>query len=348
MTNKKHLHCNISRILQSFYLFLISIIQINNLSAAEFFNSETIHVENRSPVVQLFSLSRPDYVLNKETSTLILKSRVELINYFSQTKKDDEYFFIDGETFVVSNTLQYQISNNFIMHLNIPWLRHSKGIADNFIYDFHELFQLPQNGRTDQNNNQLSWVLGKNNDRASLVSDNKSGIGDIQAKLSWTPEFSENTQITGLLKLPTGNFKNQTGSEKIDFGVSVIQNNPDWLKNRDWLSALPLSVWYGAGINYLGSISEFDDFGAQPIVATIRTGIAWSIFPDWSIKTQLDSNTPLYDSNIRELGWMPIQASLASEHILSDRVTIDFILVEDLRPSTSPDVMFSSGLSIQF
>ena len=321
---------------------------LNNVTAAEVFNSETIHVENRSPVVQLFSLSRPDFTLNKSKNTTQVKSRVELINYISQTNKENEHFFIDGETLVITNTIQHQLSHNTIMHINIPWLKHSEGIADDFIYDFHEAFQFPQNGRTTKNNNQLSWELSKNGNSALSLNDNKSGLGDVQIKLSWSPETSENTQITSQLKLPTGKFKDQTGSEKIDFGMSVIKNNPEWLKRRKWLSASPLSFWYGAGINYLSSISELDDFDAYPIVATLRTGAAWSILPNWAIKAQFDTNSPLFNSDIRELGWMPIQISFATEHKLSNSITFDFVLVEDLRPSASPDVAFSSGLSIKF
>jgi len=349
MTIKALIHCNITDLKNQVCFFLIAITaQFNSLNAAEIFKSETIHAENRSPVVQLFSLSRPDYTLNKKPNTMHAKSRMELINYLSQTKKDNEHFIIDGETLIITNTFQHQISNSFIMHLNIPWFRHTEGIADNFIYEFHELFQLPQNGRTSQNNDQLFWVLSKNDNRSISVDENKSGIGDIQIKLSWTLDSSESTQISSQLKLPTGNFKDQTGSEKLDFGMSVIKNNPDWLKNRNWLSDLPLSVWYGAGINYVSSVSKLDNFDAFPVVATLRTGIAWSIFSNWNIKAQLDSNTPLFDSNIRELGWIPAQVSLATEHKLSNRFTLDFILTEDLRPRATPDVIFSSGLSFQF
>jgi hypothetical protein len=348
MTIKKHTRCNITGIKYKFYLFFISIIYFNNLNAAEIFNSETIHVENRSPVIQLFSLSRPDYTLNKKTNTMLLKSRLELVNYLSQTKKNNEFFFVDGETLIATNTFQHQISNNFIIHLNIPWLQHSEGIADKFIYEFHELFKLPQNGRTSESNDDLLWLLSKDDNRAITVNDNQSGLGDIQVRLSWTPSASQNTQITSQLKLPTGRFEDHTGSEKIDFGISMLQKNPDWLNNRHWLSDFPLSVWYGAGINYVSAISELKDFDPYPVVATLRTGIAWSIFSNWRIKAQLDSNTPVFDSNIRELGWMPVQLSVATEHSLSKTVTLDFVLIEDLRPRVSPDIVFSSALSIQF
>ena len=315
-----HIHI---KILLVFTLFILNISMLNG---AEIFETETIPVGNQSPIVQLFSLSRPDYTTTKKTHASVYKSRVELVNYLSQTKKGNEYFFIDGESLIITNAIQHQISNEFIAHIYVPWIQHDQGVADNFIYDFHELFQLPQNGRTSENNNQISWILNKDGKNAISVNNRKSGLGDIQLKLSWVPNSLDNIQITSLLKLPTGNLKNQTGSEKIDFGISASHSNPEWLKSRDWLKSTPLSTWYGAGINYLGAVSALDDFDPYAIVATFRAGTAWSIFSSWIFKTQLDSNTPLFDSKIRELGWLPVQISLASEHILTDKITLDFII----------------------
>ena len=343
------MHCNIKGIKSKVFFFFIAIsAQTYNINAANVFESESVQIENRSPIIQLFSLSRPDYTLHKKTNTTLLKARVEVINYLSKTKKGDEFFFIDGETLIASTAVQHQISKNLIGHVNIPWIIHSKGTTDPLIYDFHNLFQLPQNGRTQENNNQLSWVLNKHGHRTLSLNDSKSSLGDIQIKLSWTPFLDTSTQLTSQLKLPTGRFDDQSGSEKIDFGVSVAKNNPNWLKSRHWLSDFPLSVWYGAGLNYVNPISEFTEFNSNPIVATIRAGLAWSVYSNWYLKTQVDSNTPLFNSNIRELGWVPLQVSLASEHKISKNVTIDLILIEDLRPRASPDVIFSSGISIQF
>jgi len=349
MFRKKSQLLLISNLKNNFPLFfLLFSCLYQNTQAGEVFTTETVFAENRSPVIQLYSLSRPDYTVFKKHNTSFFKSRVELINYLSSNRKTGEFFAIDGETWLVSNAFQHQVTNNIILHLNVHWLRHSKGKADHFIYAFHDLFQLPQNGRSDKFHDRISWNLSTDKDQVILLNEQKSGIGDIQAKLSWAPEKLRNTQITALLKLPTGNFEDQTGSENVDFGLSLALSNPKWLKNRDWLSAFPLSLWYGAGINYLGTVKELDDFNAYPLVATLRTGVAWAITLRWNVKAQFDSNTPLFDANIRELGWMPAQISLASEHLLSDKVTLDFIINEDLRPRASPDIIFSTGLSIQF
>lgn len=348
MTITKHALPSISFIKNKIYIILVAIISISPSNAAEVYRTATIDVTNLSPVIQLFALTQPDFYLNHKTNTTHLKSRLELINYLSQTNKGDEYFFIDGETLIATNTYQQQLSDNSIFHLSIPWISHNKGVADSFIYNFHELFQLPQNGRSNERENQLDWVLRKNNANVINLRNHQSGIGDIRLKLSWTPKSLDNTQITTQLKLPTGSFKKQTGSEKVDFGLSILKNNPDWLKKRNWLSDFPLSVWYGAGINYVSAISALEDFDAYPFIATLRSGIAWSIYPHWSLKAQFDSNTPLFNSNIRELGWMPVQISIATEHKLFNNISLNFVLIEDLRPRASPDVTFSSELSIKF
>ena len=104
--------------LQSFACFfsLTFSIIFQNGHAAEIFKSETIPVENRSPIIQLFSLSRPDYTIQKKINTTHWKSRFEITNYFSTNRKENEYLFIDGETWTITNTFQHQLSNNFILN----------------------------------------------------------------------------------------------------------------------------------------------------------------------------------------------------------------------------------------
>lgn len=316
--------------------------------AAEIFNTETISVENRSPVIQLFSLSRPDYSIPDQQGEYRWKPRLELTNYLSATRKQNDFFLIDGETWIVSNTLQYQLSDQTNLQFILPWLRHNAGVADRFIYDFHKIFALPQNGRDQLDNDAMSWVLNVNNSEVLTLNDAQSGIGDVRIKLSWSPESLPDTHITSLIKLPTGKFDKQTGSENVDVGMSIYQSNPDWLKNRSWLSAFPLSLWYGAGINYVGAVDELNELKANRLAATFRTGIAWAASEDWHLKLQFDSNTPLFDSEIRELGWMPVQISMATEYIISEDTAVDLALIEDLRPRASPDIIFTTGLSIRF
>jgi len=316
--------------------------------SAETFVTETLPVENRSPVIQLYALSRPEYFLPQQQGHRSWQTRLNISNYLSSGNKTNQYMFIDGETWTVDNTLRYQLSKQSIFHLSVPWKRHGKGVTDRPIYYFHELLQLPQNGRTSNAHDLMRWTLSANNQQIISLNDSASGLGDIKLKFSWIPEGPDNTQINVNLKLPTGDFDKQTGSEKFDAGMSIVSLNPDWLKQRSWLRAQALSFWYGSGISYLGQPNELADLGPRRWALTVRAGTAWRIDPDWQIKVQLDSNSPLFDSEIRELGWIPVQIGFATEHNITSNIRFDFIVIEDLRPRVTPDIIFSTGLNIRF
>lgn len=316
--------------------------------SAETFRTETLVVENRSPVIQLYALSRPEFLVPQATGQHSWESRLSLSNYLSSGSRGNQYLFIDGETWTLDNTLRHQLSEQTILQVTVPWMEHGEGFTDRSIYHFHELFQLPQNGRTSSHHDLMNWVLRIDGQDIISLNNTVSGIGDIKLKLSWTPDNQNNTQITVQLKLPTGDFDKQTGSEKLDFGVSMVGINPDWLSQRSWLQSTALSVWYGAGFSVLGQPRQLSELQARHLALTARTGAAWQITSDWRLKVQLDSNSPLFDSEIRELGWMPVQIGIATEHNITSDIRFDFMMIEDLRPRVTPDIIFSTGLNIRF
>lgn len=318
------------------------------ISAAESFASETISVSNTSPIAMLFSLPQANFNLDRDVGTLTLKSDFELNNYFSRTEKEDDFFRIDGETWRVRNKLSYQASKQLQIHLSTAWVRHSGGISDGFIYRFHDAFVLPQNGRIPDEHDELSWKLYIDNVDTFRLESEQSSIGDSELTLSFKPEFRRNLQLNASLKLPTGSFSKQTGSEKPDFSLSFAEQNPDWFVNRDLLNNIPLSIWYGAGLGYVSKVTAFEAMGSNSLILSVRSGIAVQLLNDWQLKAQLDSHSPLYNTEIRELGWVPIQISFESWHQISQDIAFNIMLAEDLRPRTVPDVVFSTGLSLSF
>lgn len=332
-------------------IFLLITITPSTSDAAQTYTTETLAVENRSPIMQLFSLSRPEYFTDYKPASVVWQPKFEIINYISATRKSNDTFFIDGESLIVSNTFQYQLSDNSQLHFLIPWISHSGGTADRFIYNFHDAFQLPQNGRSLEQNNRMLWFLSSNNEEVLNFQNNSSGIGDIQLKYIWTPEagnlFEDKVQLSTLLKLPSGSFDKQTGSGNVDLGISAIHTNPAWFKERRFLSEITLSFWYGAGINYIGRSSGLKLLDRNPFALTFRSGLAWKLSPTWQLKIQSDTSSPLFKTEIRELGWFPLQLTLASSHTINKRTKIDFTLAEDLRPRSAPDVIFSAGMSLQ-
>jgi len=331
---------------------LLITIPASTIEAAQTYRTETLAVENRSPIIQLFSLSRAEYFKANKPASVIWKSRFEIINYISATQKNNETFFIDGESLNLSNAFQYQLSENSQLHFIVPWISHNGGITDRFIYNFHDTLQLPQNGRSLEQNNRMLWFLSSNNEEVLSFKNHSSGIGDIQLKYIWSPEqsgnaFNDNIQFSTLLKLPSGSFEKQTGSGNVDFGISAIHTNPAWFKERRFLSEITLSFWYGAGINFIGRSSGLKLLDRNPFAFTFRSGLAWKLSPTWQLKIQTDTSSPLFKSEIRELGWFPLQFTVASSHTINENTKIDFMIAEDLRPRSAPDVIFSTGMSLQ-
>jgi hypothetical protein len=316
--------------------------------AAETFLTDTLPVENNSPVIQLLAIPRADFYLNSKPATIVWKPRFELTNYISYTAKNGDSIFIDGETWEVKNRFQYQLSSNTLLAISLPWKKHTGGISDRLIYHFHDTLALPQNGRSDNHHDRLQWVITSDGKQILGLDSPVSDFGDTEIQYSWSPVNDANTQFSALLKLPTGDFDKQTGSDGFDFGVSAVKMNPDWFSHRDFFTETALAFWFGGGLGYTSEIKGLSDLQQFPVNFTLRTGLAWLVSPNWQLKLQTDSNSPIFNTDIREFGWLPIQFSMASEYTFKNNAKIDFIITEDLRPRSSPDVIVSTGLTFNF
>lgn len=327
---------------------LLCLLFTNHTYSAEFFTTDSIKIQNNGPILNLYHFSRPDIMGNQREKSITLKSQFELSNYISSTSKNGDEFSIDGESWVVRNTLNYQATSNLIISASLPWIKHTEGKADSFIYKFHDLLQLPQNGRTEDRQNELRWILNKDGKTLLDVDSELSSWGDLSITAQLTPENSPSVRWSFMTKLPTGNYEKQTGSEEFDVGASFAQINPDWFKNRPFLSNTKLAFWYGSGVTYLGETSALEDLGQNSYMLTFRTGFAYSPIQAWHLKCQLDAQTPLFDTGIRELGWAPVQISFSTQHQLSEKTKFEFVIIEDIRPRSTPDVVFLTNIQTTF
>ena len=327
---------------------VISIFLSCHSHAGQTFETDTITLFNNGPVVNLFAFSRPDHITSKANSSSTFRAQYELTNYISSTVKSDDVFSIDGETLSLRHSYRYQLNEQVQLGFSIPWIRHSGGAADSFIYDFHDLLQLPQNGRTETNENTIRWRLLHRGESLIAIDDNLNGWGDLSITAQLTPQSKPSARWSFMTKLPTGRYEKQTGSERLDAGLSYSEMNPEWFAARNFLGEIDLAFWYGAGINYLGKLKQLKVLDQNPFAATFRAGFAYAPFNHWHLKTQLDSQTPLFDTEIRELGWFPIMISFASSHKLSSGNLLELVIIEDLRPRSAPDVIFQTNYQVTF
>tara|TARA_R110002049_G_scaffold3884_2_gene28369 strand:+ start:2447 stop:3460 length:1014 start_codon:yes stop_codon:yes gene_type:complete len=320
----------------------------SNANSAEFFLTDSISLLNNGPILNLFQFSRPDIIENRREGSFTLNSKFELSNYISSTSKNGDQLYIDGESWIFRNTLSYQASSNFIISASLPWIKHTGGKSDSFIYNFHDLLQLPQNGRTKDNQNDLRWILNKDGKTLLNVDSELLGWGGLSITGQLTPRDAPSVKWSFMAKLPTGSYDKQTGSDELDIGASFAQMNPDWFQNRSFLSELNLAFWYGSGASYLGKTGALKDLDQNSFVFTFRTGFAYSPIQSWHLKCQLDAHTPIFDTDVRELGWAPVQISFSTLHQLSEKTQFEFVIIEDIRPRSAPDVIFQTSLQTTF
>lgn len=321
--------------------------------ASNTFITSPLTVENRSPFNQHYGIARAEYYESLERTTdrknpARWHSRFELINYLSQTTDPDALLRIDGETWIWQNLIQFPISDDYLLSINLPWVRHSEGHADRFIYHFHDVLQLPQNGRQENTNDRFFWYLRASGKTVYYSNEPSSGLGDIRFSLTWDSIALRDTQWHAHIELPTGDLETQSGNGGLDIGISMISFNPEWLTNRTWLNKRNLSLWYGWGFSYLSHDDRFDDLNPRYWTLSARSGLAYAINNHWQIKAQLDTNTPLFDTELRELGWLPIQITFGGQYQANKDTILEFSLAEDLRPRVTPDAIFLLGITRTF
>jgi len=333
---------------QALITTFIFIALAGNSKSAEFFDTNSINLFNNGPILNLFNFSRPDIIDNNEVNSITLETQFELTNYISSTSKNGDQFYIDGENWILRNTLRYHVNSNFIVSASIPWIKHTGGKSDSFIYKFHDIFQLPQNGRRSNNNDDFRWILNKDGKTILDIDNELAAWGDLSITGQLTPQKTPSVRWSFMAKFPVGDYDKQSGSEKIDLGLSFAQINPDWFQNRSSFSKLNLAFWYGSGVSYIGEVEALKTLNQKPLVFTFRTGFAYSPFISWQLKCQLDAQSPLFKTEIRELGWYPLQISLSSLHHLSPSTKFEFVIIEDIRPRSAPDVTFQTSLQTTF
>ncbi len=253
-------------------------------------------------------------------------------NYFSSANHDNLKYKIDGETATVQQSFELGLEHGLIGITN-RWFQHSSGSMDSMIYDFHDLFGMPQNGRSTANNGQINWLIEANNQDFYTLQHSVSGFGDT----SLFYEFRHLKQIRNLrleVSIPSGSTANRTSTETWGLSVSSSLVGPALFAEQEYLPTL--KTWFGLGANILHNDDSLDAIKLNPLVAAFVAGAIYDASDSWDFEAQINTNSPYFDSEIRELGWVPIIASFASGYRFNtSKVQLGFS--QDLRPGTSPD-----------
>jgi hypothetical protein len=309
--------------------------------AAQADEVRAFHNTNQLPFKQIFGLPS----LDNGPLTEAGKWRLNLIGNISNTYnfaiEQHESLANDLETFRSSLVANYGLQDNWQLSIELPYVNHDGGFLDDFIYEWHDFFGMPQNGRTRDNSDQLNVAYLA--DVGFELPGSSSGLGDLRLSVAHVRPWKHRTLVLSAeLKLPTGDFEKLTGSGGTDFSAGVTLNDPHSLeKYRITLYGGLAGVFLSDADGELAAIQK-------NWVLVGRAGIGWQATKTFQFKLQLDAQSAIYDSALKEMGDPAFQLVMGGSLTFSDTVYLDIAVAEDISPSTAADVAFQLALALTF
>ena len=321
---------------------IIAFLLATSCSAVKAAEIRAFHNINQLPFKQIFGLPSLDNNPLAEAGKWRLNIIANLSNTYNISSAANEEIETDEETFRGSLILSYGVKKNLQIGIEVPYVSHEGGFLDDFIYDWHDFFNMPQNGRSKDNSNELH--ISYETDSVSFrLPEPESGLGDIRINSAYTLPWKNRAFILSAeLKFPTGDYEKLTGSGGYDFTLGLILNDPQSL------AKYRITLFGGLAGMYLGDIDGELATVQNNFAVAGRAGIGWQALKIIQLKLQLDAQSALYDSDLKEMGDPALQLVMGGSLFFTPAVYLDISVAEDINTSTAADVAFQLALVATF
>ena len=261
-------------------------------------------------------------------------------SHFAVGEEGGERLIIDGETWRTTFRVRHRFGG-WLAGLDVPYLHHSGGVLDTFIDAWHKGLGLPQGGRNRRPSDNMEFSYRRDGNQLLDLASTQHGVGDLRLGLGRVLGSNGELLLWAALKLPTGDGNRLTGAGSGGISVALTKRGEGHWWGRS-------SAWYwGFGLSRQndGDLAAWrpNDWTAHGLV-----GGALKILPRIHFKTQLETSTPPYDSELRALGSPSLQLTLGADIDLGDFGRVELAVAEDLVVDASPDVAFNFNLTIFF
>jgi hypothetical protein len=298
-------------------------------------------VRNLAPVSLLYGLPVMQGA-QRCCERLTASARIAQVSNFTSARFPETQLTFDGETTQFEYILQRAFGRRGEWGLVLPYVQHTRGFLDRSIDSFHNTFGLPEGGRDLAPRDLLNYSIRSDGQTPVAFRDRQRGLGDLRGWLGWSLLTSDARALTarGQLKLPTGRVDKMTGSEGTDLALWLE------LEERALLSRVGVVISGGVGFAALGDSDLLPD--RQENAAWFgHLGLRRAVGPRLALLAQLDAHSDLYDSRVDALGGTALLGTLGFRVAASQRLNIDFSLMEDLISRSSADVVFQLQLHAQ-
>ncbi len=307
---------------------------------------------NYAPLIQIYDQPTP-LAYAGHNSERLLKITSQLISLSTTTHRGNESITQDGEIFrldlftsdFLPSTLYKNAPKDSVKSIrwsvNLPLISHNNGILDHAVKEWHELLGLPNSNRDVRPDNELLYQYERDGERVLDFRRKPTGLGDIQLALSYSKPIADGAPMFSArigAGLPTGHEQNLTGSGRADFFVDTSFELPTVKK-------LPyLSIHAGLGAQYSGRsgpLKQYLNRHQRYALLTMSVKAREAL----SIVTQLNYRSPVYKSELPELGAHSVVATFGANFRLAEDNILAIYFSEDIAESTAQD--FGVGISWQ-
>ena len=298
-----------------------------------------------SPLLRLMGVPTHGSMPLLQDGALSTRVSLELANHANRSESRDslEAIELDGETYYLDFGLRYGLNDRLTVGIDVPVIRHSTGVLDNAIEQWHSFIGLPTGDRTGPTN-QLDMRYSSNSQQLFDLQNPTTGIGDIRLNSIWLLRPATNDQDVSLalaasIELPTGNVDRLQGNGAVDasIGFHVRGIRPFGL------DSLQLST--SAGITWPGR-GELLERQRKPRIVFAGADLVWNWRPRWGIAAVIQGQSAAFDSKLDELGRGAIQIALAALYEHPGRnLNVELAVVEDLVTDGAPDFALYFGVT---
>ncbi|MDQ1772972.1 DUF3187 family protein [Labilibaculum sp. A4] len=329
--------------MRSLAVFFFEIVLLTNCALGQKL-VKPFQTHNQSPLVHFFGIPTNPGGSILEKNSFCFGNYFSIANNATSGQINEEAIYLDGEMYRNELFLSYGLFSKLEVGIVIPVVRHSSGVMDSFISNWHDAFNLPGKSRDVMPAYNLNYFFMEEEEIVFEMNESKLSFGDISFSMGTPIIQSPNHDLSfrTFVKIPTGNKTNLVGSGTSDFGFQItgmLNSTPERKQFSFYYSGGYLRIGKGALLE--NKVTRNVGFGSF--------GLAFNANNNWYLKSQLDFHTSLYEkSYTKQLGKASAQLVLGLDYFVAKDVAVSLAFVEDIIVNTAPDFVLQMGVSYQF
>jgi hypothetical protein len=288
---------------------------------------------NLDPFILVYGLPPPGAVELVPPGQVRVRAGLDVANSFHLGEVAEESISLDGETWRLSLSARYGVSDRLEAGLELPILFLGGGVLDPVIEGWHAFWGMSDHGRLDAPRGRLDYSYRAGGQELVAVRSPQAGIGDVRlfggVTLFKPEDGCREVALRGSLELPTGDAARLLGSGSVDAALSV-----DVVERSLWSRGIVVFGRLGVLASSDGDVLPENQ---RHLVPFGGLGLSWRAGDRIDLKVQVDAHGSFYRSELSELGSGGIQLTFGATFLLGRTTTLDVAASENVRIDTVPD-----------